>query len=29
MLIYSPPVAWEVNGTDEFADWFGELAESE
>lgn len=22
-------MAWDVNGTDEFADWFGELAESE
>ncbi len=29
MLIYSQLVTWEVNGTDEFADWFGELAESE
>ena len=29
MLFYSPLVAWRVNGTDEFADWFGELDESE
>lgn len=28
-MLYTTLVAWEINGTDEFADWFGGLTEPE